>query len=94
MSNKINFESLLTAETNISVYEFSSDLGGIEITYAQAAQQLDNGNLIVLFTEDGFFYPQYLSSESREVFFYSDYADYGFSLYSPTDNDYLTMEVA
>ena len=90
MSDKINFESLLTAETNISVYEFSDELDGIEITYSDASQQILNGNLVLLYYYDQFYYPFFLSPSSKAIVWVND--NRSVSLSSPIDSDYLSVQ--
>lgn len=101
---KVELASLLEAETNIEVYEWNENFDGIAISYSDAKQKIQNGNLVLVEItpssvpkkggESGqFFYPVSFDDSSLMITFAGSRNDDTYEFMSPTANDYLDYYV-
>lgn len=102
---KVELASLLEAETNIEVYEWNENFDGIAISYSDAKQKIQNGNLVLVeitpssvpkkdgFAIGQFFYPVSFDDSSLMITFAGSRNDDTYKFVSSTANDYLDYYV-
>lgn len=101
---KVELASLLEAETNIEVYEWNENFDGIAISYSDAKQKIQNGDLVLVevtssipkkdeFGIGQFFYPVSFDDSSLMITFAGSRNDDTYQFISPTANDYLDYYV-
>ena len=92
--SKVEFENLNVDQTNIEVYSFTPSTDtSINISYQQAIQKIQQGDLVLIFYEEKeFLYPYRYDDASFEIDFFGSTGTYAFGASSAGSNLTLLEE--